>query len=480
MGTVKKIIKNTSFLLFSRGIGGLISFIVIVYLARILTTDDFGKINFAMAVIVYFSLISNMGLTLLGTKEIARSKEKISEYLGNVLTLRLGLSIISFTLLFLLVLFLNKSLQVKYLILLYGAAMIPSAFFLDWAFQGLEKMEYIVLGNALTVVIYLVLVVLFIKTPQQLLLVPCFLFVSNFISAGLLFFIFAKNFGKPKFGFNFAAYKEILKTAVPMGLIMLMSQVIYYLDTVMLGFMKSDTEVGYYSAAYKIILLLITAISAYHDAVFPVISGYYKTSMDSLKKLNSVSVKLMIIIAIPLALGGTIIAGPVITFVYGVQYKGGIIALQILIWACALILINTAYSRGLFATDRQNDCLKIVAFQALIVIALNFILIPAFGITGAGAATVSGELIAFILYFAALKNITFISTYNSVLKPLIASGLIMLFFTAAKGWNVLVLISAGTLIYFICLYAINGFSKEDISLVKSVFAKNKQGAGTIG
>lgn len=451
----------------------MLSFVVIVYLARILNPDDFGKISFATAIIAYFSLISNMGLPLLGTREISRNKERTSQCLGNILTLRLWLSVISFLLLLLLVLFLNKSPQIKYLIILYGAGIIPSAFFLDWAFQGLEKMEYIVLGNILASGISLVLVFLFIKTPQQLLLVPCFMFMGNLVSAGLMFSLFVKNFGKPKFELNLTSYKEILKTAVPMGLIILMSQIIYYLDTVMLGFMKSDADVGYYSAAYKIILLLITAISAYHDAVFPIISGYYKTSADALKKLNSVSINLMIILAAPLALGGTMLASQVMTLVYGGKYTGGATALQILIWACALILINTAYSRGLFATDRQNECLKIVTLQAAFVIALNFILIPPFGIIGAAVTTVLGELFAFLFYYMALKNITSVSVYGSVLKSLGACGAMILFFYAAKNWNIVALMSAGALIYFACLYALRGFDKEDILLIKNIFKKNK-------
>ncbi|MBI5206856.1 MAG: oligosaccharide flippase family protein, partial [Candidatus Firestonebacteria bacterium] len=119
MDNAQRIIKNTFSLLFSTIINQVLGFFVTVYLARILGPGDFGKINFALAIITYFTLITNFGLPLFGTREIARDKEKIKECIGNILGLRFCLSILSFFLILVLVFFINKPINIKYLIIFY-------------------------------------------------------------------------------------------------------------------------------------------------------------------------------------------------------------------------------------------------------------------------------------------------------------------------------------------------------------------------
>jgi len=217
MNTAQRIIKNTFSLLFAAIIAQFLGLIAIVYLARILGPEDFGKINFAIAIITYFTLIANLGLPLLGTREIAREREKIADYLNNILTMRLCLAGLSFSLLLLMIYFLNKPVEIKYLIILYGLGLIPSALLLDWLFQGIERMEYIALGRILGGVIYLGFVLWFIKSRDQLLLIPCFSIAGGLFSAGLLFSIFIKNFGKPRLKFDFISWENLLRQALPIG-----------------------------------------------------------------------------------------------------------------------------------------------------------------------------------------------------------------------------------------------------------------------
>lgn len=477
LNTAQRIVKNTFSLLFSGIISQAIGFVVIVYLARVLNPDNFGKISFALAIITYFSLITNLGLPLLGTREIARDKKKIGEYLGNILTMRLCLAFLSFGLLLLITYFLNKPLEIKYLIILYGLGLIPSALLLDWVFQGLEKMEYIGLGRILSRLIYAVLVLSFIKGQKQLLLIPCIAVASNLLVTGFLFFIFIKNFGKLKLKFNIIFWKNLVHQALPLGISIIMIQIIYNIDMVMLGFMRTDIEVGYYSAAYKIILVLISIGAFYFDAIFPVISNYYKTSLDSLKKLQSYTAKLIVSIVIPLGVGGTILARPIMNLLYGPKYSEGIIVFQILIWVMALICINSIYARGMWACNKQNEFLKIVFFQGLSNIGLNLFLIPSFGIVGAAIATVLAEILGFFFYYREFNKTVSVPIYHYIVRPLLASIIMALFLQ--WGLNVLnlsvfLLIFAGTIIYFVFLFLMKGISNEEIELIRSNIMVNKR------
>ncbi len=471
MNTAQRIIKNTVSLLTGSVIAGFLHFIVIVYLARVLGPGGFGEISFAMAIVIYFTLIADLGLPLLGTREVAREKDKIKDYLGSILTLRLLLALIGFGLLVLMTFFLNKPVEIRYLIILYGLGLIPSALLLDWAFQGMEKMEYIGLGRILSGVVYLGLVLGFVKTPNQLLLIPCFQVAGNLLAAGLLISIFVKNFGLPKFRVNFVLWKKLIHQALPIGLSLVMVQIIYYADTVMLGFMRSSEEVGYYNAAYKIIFVFILILGAYYNAVFPVISNYFKTSLHLLKKLQSYTIKLMVTVVVPLAVGGTILAKPVMNFLYGAEYASGAIALQILIWALVLICINSVYAWGLWACDGQNKYLRVVTVQAVSNVVLNFILIPFFGLIGASVATVMAELIGVPFYYKEFNKIVQVPFYNYIVKSLLASGAMALFLYGGLNWldlSVFLLTLGGVLIYFAFLYLMRGITKEEVRLIQSV------------
>jgi len=476
MNTAQRIIKNTASLLFLGIISQLIGFAAVIYLARVLGPGGFGKINFAIAIITYFTLIANMGLPLLGTREIAREKDKIKDYIGNILILRLCLALLGFCLLLLLAFFLNKPLEIKYLIIFYGFGFIPSALLLDWAFQGVEKMEYIGLGNILATAIYVVLVLSFVKSPEQILLIPCFQVAGSLLAAAILFSIFAKNFGKPVFKIDLVFWKSLIRQSLPIGFSLIMAQIFYNIDTVMLGFMRSDEEVGYYNAAYKIIMLFIFVIGVYHDAIFPVISNYYKTSLDSLRKLLSVTQELMVAVAVPLAVGGTILARPIINLLYGTDYNNGIIAFQILIWAVVIIYINTAYSRGLLACKKENWFLAGTIIPAVVNVVANFILIPPLGLKGAAISTVIAEASGFLVMYIGFKKIFHMPFHNYIVRPLLASSLMLIFLywgLNSRNLNIVSLIIGGALIYSGLFYLMRGVNREEIALIKSALLGGK-------
>lgn len=473
MTTAQRILKNIASLLFSGIIAQVIAFAAVVYLARILGPGDFGEINFAIAIVSYFTLIADLGLPLLGTREVARDRSNIDYYLGNILTIRLCLAVLGFAFVLLFVTVLNRSLETKLLIILYGIGLFPFSLLLDWVFQGIERMEYIGLGRVAGSVIYTVLVLLFINNSTRLLLIPCFQVASSFFVTGLLIVIYVKACNIPRLNLDFTPWKKFLQQAMPLGISIILIQIIYNIDTIMLGFMKGNMEVGYYNAAYKIILPLIMIGAAYFDAIFPVMSNYYATSLDSLRKLQSYTVKLMVTISLPMAAGGTILAKPIMDLVYGPTYNDGILTFQILIWVPALICLNMIYARGMWACNKQNAYLKIVTGQGVTNIGLNFTLIPSLGIQGAAISTVAAECLGFLFYYRGFNKVVYAPIHNVILKPLIAAIAMAMFLRLGKDLAVFILIPGGMLIYTIALYFMKGITVADVRLIKCIFGSRK-------
>ena len=440
-----------------------------IYLARVLGPGYFGKISFATALVAYFTLVTHLGLPLWGTREIARDSAHIKPYLGNIMLLRLGLAALSFLLLLVLLPVLHRPKELNILILLYGTGLFCSALTIDWVFQGIEKMEFVGLSRALSAFTFFGLVILFIKGQAQLFYVPCFQVAGLLFAALALIGIFIKTHGTFCLELNRNLSKKILKQALPLGFSIILIQIIYSIDIVMLGFIRSDVEVGYYNAAYKIILPLILVGSLYFDAVFPVLSKYYQSSKESLKQLQSYNARLMTIAALPLGITGSILAVPIIKQIYGAEYLQSTVAFQILIWAAALIYLNMIYARGMWACNLQNKYLKIVLGQAVINIVFNFVLIPSYGIVGAGISTVIAEFLGFFFYQHEFNKIVPVPIHHYILKPILASLLIVLFLSFTKHLNLIIVLGGVVSVYLATLFCIKGITKDDIKNIAGVF-----------
>jgi len=465
LSTGQRIVKNFLSLTTANIVSRLISFVTIAYLARVLNTSGFGQISFAQALIAYFSLLSNLGLTTFGIREVARDKEHIKRYVNNILTLRIILASISFGLLLIFIAFINKPANYKALIAFYGLSLFPLALSLDWVFQGIERMEFIGIAGILRSLVYAGLIFLFVNSASKILRVPLFALASSFVMITPLIYNFVKNYGWFSFSFNWPIWKEFLVKALPMGFSFIMIQIYYNLDTIMLGFMKGDEVVGWYNAAYKIIFFILPLGGLVIQAIFPLISRYYKESREKLSLLVNTSAKFLTSLAIPLAIGGTILARPIMNFIYGPQYQNGTIAFQILIWTVAVIFIDFNFGNPLMACDGERKYAVGVSIGAATNIILNILLIPPLSLVGAAIATLVTEIVVLIYIAYHFSKITRIYLEWYLLKSSIA-GLVMGTVIWGVHVNVFLSIIIGVAVYLAVFLLIRGMDGKDIQLIR--------------
>ena len=456
---------------FSEIVLRLISFFIIIYLARVLGAADFGKISFAQTLILYFMLITNLGLDTLGVREIARGKDNIVNYTGNIITLKLFLAIFSFCLMLVFVNFIHKSFQVKYLIIFYGFSLFPSALLLEWFFRGVERMEFIGISRILGKLPYALLVVFLVKSSKQLLLIPYLSLSGSLIAIGFLIYIFTKQYGKFKLVFNLSRWKSLIRQALPIGASSIMIQIYYNFDIVMLGFMKGDKVVGCYNAAYRVILFAWMFFPLFIHAIFPLMSRYYKESQEKLKILISSSTRLLSIIGLPLGVGGTILAKPIMRLLYGEGFDNGIIAFQILIWSVVIICLRCTYEQSFLACDKEKRYMFGVMSGALTNIGLNLILIPFFGLKGAAVATVISEFVFSLYLFFYFRIVSKVKIISYCLKPFIAAILMGFIVYYVRNLNLFLSMSMGIISYFIFILLLKGITFKEISELKKQIVK---------
>ena len=234
----------------------------------------------------------------------------------------------------------------------------------------------------------------------------------------------------------------------------------------MLSVMQGDEAVGWYNAAYKpIMFIIIIGVMALHSTL-PVISKLYIKSVDKLKGFASYFLKIMSIIAIPIAFGGTVLAYNIIYLLYGNDYLKGVLAFQILIWTAAIIYLSVVYTNLLQGTNKQRKYLWATGFGALVNIVLNIILIPYYSLYGAAIATFLAELTVLIFIYVAVNKYIKLRILKNIMKPIAASIIMAIVLYLLRDMNIVIDIFIGVLIYIILMLIIKGITKDDINKFK--------------
>ncbi|MCK4223723.1 MAG: flippase [candidate division Zixibacteria bacterium] len=467
MSTARTVSKNFLFLTFADFFNKALAFLGVVYLARVLRVEGFGKIEFAQAIMVYFLLVVNQGLSLFGVREIAKDKTRIKTYVDHIMTMRLLLSLVSYVFLVVFVLWIKQPMEVKRLLLIYGFTLFTFSLTLDWVFQGIEKMEYIALGRIINQVVYVGGLFLLVKNWDQLLRVPIIRVVATITGAIILLYIFIKRYGDVKLSYDLNLWKQIFRQSIPMGVSFVVIQLYYSFDSVMLGFMKGVTVVGWYNAAYKIVLLFIGFASLFGTAIFPVLSRYYKESFTKLSNFVFQSSRLNIFFGLPIAVGGTILSGQIIQFVYGSAYQSSVLPLQILFWSVFTVYFNCSFAFCLLACDKQKEYMYSVLAGATVNLTLNLILIPKYSMLGASIATIVCEVITLGLILFYSRRIVKAIPWIDLLKILGASafmGMVLYFFPG----NLLTKVFLGIFVYLAAMIVLRGIKGEDVMWLKRI------------
>jgi O-antigen/teichoic acid export membrane protein len=420
-----RVFKNYSFLASSYAASRLLTFFSLVYIARRVGVESFGRVSFAYAIFMYSTLLTHLGLTTFGTREVARDPGQIRHQVSRILSLRMALTLAAFLFLLVFAYLVPLEPQLKILIVLFGLSLFPTAALMDWPFKGVERMNVVGVIEIVRAVPYLALVLFWVKTPSHVLRVPVFFLLSTILAAVLGLALFRRDYGslQPQVEFDF--WKRAMRESLPLGFGFLLLQVYYLTDTVVLGFLRGDAFVGWYSAAYRMVSFILVAGGLFFESTFPVVSRYYQDARERLPRLLNSSLRVTALLVIPMAAGGTVLARPMLTSLYGAQYGAAAVAFQFLIWAVAIELLGMNWGYALMACDRAKEYMKAVGLGAVLSVALNLALIPKFGLMGAGLTRLACSAIISLYFGLQFRRISRLSWSRYLLKPILASALMV-------------------------------------------------------
>lgn len=444
----------------------LLRFIATLYLARVLSPLGFGQIAFAQVILAYFILFIDSGLEAFGTREIAASSEDRSRIVDKILTIRFVLIIVSLIILLTFAPLFTPSAVTKNLLIVYSFVLIPIGLNLNWFFRGIEKMMLVAVSDLLQIGLYLALIILVVKSPEQILFVPIIFIAGHMLSTLFFSGIYTHRWRLPKLYLSIKDNWQFLRSAIPVVTILIFFQIYYNLDTLMLGFFRGEREVGLYNAAYRLIMGIITLSAVLMESVYPAFSRLYQKRPLEVSKLLKKTLTLSMVVAIPIGIAGTILSGPIMVTLFGSAFSDSKFALQILVWSAALVLFAANYGYCLVACHQQKALAISIGIGAAANIALNFLLIPSYGIMGASLATVIAQftMLIFQIAFFYRRIYPTLPSAASALKAFVAGlSMVIVILYLNPFINFYSLLFIGTVIYFLILWLLGGIPLHILS-----------------
>lgn len=475
MTTVKKIARNNLFMFSGQIISIVFGFFYFIYMARYLGDKNLGILSTALAFTSIVGLLGDLGLSSLTIREVSRDRLLAPKYLGNIILIKVFLTIITFVATVIAIHILGYSEQTARIVYIITLSNIFANFSQTFSsmFQAFERFEYqsasIILTNTL-----MFAGILFAIGHKVGLTYFAFIYVIvNVIVLAYSFFTCLRKFAIPHLNIDWIFWKQTILESLPFWLNSVFVIIYFKIDMVMLSVMSGDAIVGWYSASYKLIDALGFIPAILMSTMYPVFSKFYVNSKDSLEFAFKKSFKILTIIAIPIGIGTTILAERIIVLLYGVQYAPSVIALQILIWASVLSFINHTPATYLTSTNKQRTLMIFTFMGAILNIILNFILIPLYSYRGAAIATVATEFIVGLMIVFGIYKIqnSSILLSDTIFKSLIAGAFMGIFLLLFQNYALILLILFAAILYFIVLYIINGFEKEDINLFNQALGR---------
>ena len=249
--------------------------ITLPYLVRIIGAEKFGLLAFATTTITYFVIITDFGFNLSATREISinrDNKKKIIEIFSAVFFIKIILLFFAFFLLTFLIIFFQKFKKDALVYFLTFGTVVGQVLFPIWFFQGMEKMKYITFLNIFSKSIFTFSIFVFVKEPNDYLLVPVLTSLGFIISGIFALFIIKKNFQVWLQIVSFCTVKYYFCDSCQYFLSRISVSIYTSSNIFVLGLFTNNVIVGYYSIGEKIYQALQGLYNPLITALYPLVA----------------------------------------------------------------------------------------------------------------------------------------------------------------------------------------------------------------
>ncbi|MDD5008079.1 MAG: flippase [Syntrophorhabdaceae bacterium] len=490
MGLAKKIAKGTLFSLITTLTKWLRAIVISVIVARILGPGDYGVYTLVIWVLLISGTFVNLGFTTTTAKYISEYRGKSDE--GSVVSIIkfvLGLQALLGIAVTLIVFISSRSIASVlsepgnwYFFAIASIGIIPAAIFdiFSYIFTGFQNFKN------LAIITFVTSLLAVISIPTALFLgygIKGLIIVNIAISCiGLLIAVYLLDKEVP--------FRAILREKIAGGLkrrilrynVYIIGIIVFDLivnqrtEIFFLGHFRTSEEVAFYSVAFGIATAAMSILpGSLTNVLLPVISeAYGKEDRSRLNRLFIESTRYLMILAVPICVGGMLLSAHIIYLIYGASYLPAGPALALLLVSSCAMVVGTGASSLQYGIERQDFVLKLGLLLAAVNITLDLLLIPKYGVMGAVAANstaqISGIVISQVFTCKLLKTRWPFKDFTRILAASLAMAPFVLGPVFLLGGNIgpFVSVVLGSFAYLIAIVLFRVIEEKDVILLEGL------------
>lgn len=465
-GLARRRLSNILSLLGANVLARVLTLAYVMVVARALGLEAFGQLATVTAYVAIFGVLTDIGLTTLTVRDVARDRTQGPHYLIHALVVRGLLAGLAYAALLLVVAGYPTTMQGAFVV--GGLALIPSA--LAGAFTALltahERMDLVALLSSLVAVLLLGLAWPVLAAGWGVRGLLGAMVAATVFQAGLAAWWGLRRIGLPRAPFRWPQAWGLLRLAWPYGAFSLLGIVYLRIATVILSGLGGDAVVGIYNAAFKLVEALTVLPIALMGGLFPLMAAQALQGADGpLATTYTRATRLLGVLAFPLGVGTSLLAAPIVRTLYGPAYVPAAPVLAVLIWGLALLFLNAPLGHVIFSSDQTRAFLPWAALNTALYAVLTLGLVAWFGALGAAAAFVVAELSGLLLQRWFVRPILgrIPSLAGLLARPALAAALMGGVIGGLGMFEVrwILLVPLGALVYLGSLLGLGEVRKED-------------------
>ncbi len=382
--------------------------ITLPYLVRVLGPEKYGLVNFAAAFAAYFTIITDYGFNLSATQEISVNRNdpnRVAEIFSSVFTLKMLFFVLSSLIFFVVVFLVPQFREYLLLFIITFLGVLGTAFFPLWFYQGIQKMNYILIITVSVRMIITVLIFMIIKTENDFIklagLNTAAQFIIGFLGLIIAFKKFQMKYVFPKL--------SLLQLQIKNGWNLFLSTVWINLYTTsnvfILGLFAPANIVGYFAAADKIRMAFQGILSPMSQSVFPYVNKLLSESYERFISFNKKLFKIALTVGAFISIILFFFAEPIVDVVLGNNYQQSILVLKIIAWLPLVIFLSNVLGiQTMLPMNKHKSFSIILFFAAVINLSLSFILVPKYFEIGTSISVLVTEIFVTMAFFVFIKK----------------------------------------------------------------------------
>jgi len=399
-------IRNFFYSIVSASTAALLLLLYIAAARMLGSVDELGKFSFALLLGGVFETLMDFGLHQVTIRAVARDKSRASFLLRHALAIKLLWASGALVVLVITANILRPQWDVRIACYLIGGSLVFRSYMLTirGVLQGLERFGWdaiVVLADRILLLVFGV-GALWMGTGLRGLSIAFVL--ARGAALVLALGVTQTRLGGVGLAYDAEVWRDLHRTALPLGFFLVVLNLYSYVDGVMLGYLRTDAETGLYAAAYRIYEGFTYAALALSTVLTPRLSALFTSDRTQHRRIAFGGTSGSAALGAAVGVVAFVIATPLLVFLFGPDYAAATAAFRILVVGLPVVFAIWILHAIAISVDREKLLLQTGLIGLAVNVGLNLYVIPHYGPVGAAGATVAGEVVCLIVLVGGLRR----------------------------------------------------------------------------